>query len=197
MSESYQKLLEGNKTFRENEIIKKELEKLSQGQWPKFFWIGCSDSRVSPNLITASSIGEVFVYRNVANQVRRGDLAMESALEYAVNNLGVEHIIVCGHHSCGGVNATVNFKQLEKGAIREWLTPFKSFIDQKKEITTDIDQLAELAAIEQAYQLSQHPIIQDAWKSKSAPKIHAFIYKLKSGELSLLKSFNSSQQKES
>lgn len=106
---SYQKLLLDNKAWanQKKQEDPEFFERLQHVQTPEFLWIGCSDSRVPPNEITGTQPGEIFIHRNIANMVVHTDLNLLSVLEYAVNVLNVEHIIVCGHYGCGGVKAAL------------------------------------------------------------------------------------------
>ena len=110
MSDSYERLLEGNRIFvaRKNHEDPTFFQRLSTGQKPKYLWIGCADSRVPNDQITSTNPGEIFTTRNIANLVDHTDMSMLSVLDYAVNHLKVDHIIVCGHYSCGGVHAAMS-----------------------------------------------------------------------------------------
>src|ERR1043165_9150539 len=109
MQESYNRLLVGNKKWSEEKLKEDPdfFKNLVRGQNPEYLWIGCSDSRVPANEITNTKSGEIFVHRNIANMVVHTDLNLLSVLEYAVNVLKVQHIIVCGHYGCGGVKAAM------------------------------------------------------------------------------------------
>ncbi len=110
----YEQLLLQNKAWVEqrNNEDKDFFKRLSNEQKPSFLWIGCSDSRVPANQITGTDPGEVFVHRNIANMVVHTDMSMLSVLDYAVNVLEVNHVVVCGHYGCGGVLAAMANKQL-------------------------------------------------------------------------------------
>src|ERR671912_113395 len=117
----YKSLLEGNKEWVRETLERddKFFERLSKGQHPQVLWIGCSDSRVPANEITKTQPGDIFVHRNIANMVVHSDMNMLSVLDYAVNILKVEHVIVCGHYGCGGVKAAMENKQF--GLVDNWL----------------------------------------------------------------------------
>ncbi|MFT6883347.1 MAG: carbonic anhydrase, partial [Marinoscillum sp.] len=105
MKASYSRLIKGNEEWvkRQLSLDPDYFKKLAKGQAPEFLWIGCSDSRVPANEITGTESGEIFVHRNIANQVIHSDINMLSVLQYAVEYLHVKHVIVCGHYGCGGV----------------------------------------------------------------------------------------------
>ncbi len=151
-------------------------------------WIGCSDSRVPANVITGLEPGEVFVHRNVANLVHRADLNLLSVLEFAVETLSVKHIIVCGHHGCGGVRAAMDGHR--HGIIDHWLQPIRDTADAAQadlaaETTEQnrLDRLCELNVDSQVDSLARTPIIQSAWRRGKDVSIHGWIYSLRDGLL--------------
>ena len=163
-------------------------KRLSQLQKPDYLWIGCSDSRVPANVITGLQPGEVFVHRNVANLVHRGDLNLLSVLEFAVETLEVENIIVCGHHGCGGVRAAMDGHR--HGIIDHWLQPIRdvALMNEEKLATltdpeTKLESLCELSIAAQVDSLSQTPIIQSAWRRGKKLNIHGWVYALNDGLL--------------
>lgn len=160
--------------------------RLSALQRPEYLWIGCSDSRVPANVITGLEPGEVFVHRNVANLVHRGDLNLLSVLEFAVETLEVKHIIVCGHYGCGGVRAAMDGHR--HGIIDHWLQPVRDIADQHAENLaavldpdTRLNRLCELSIAAQVEGLSRTPIIQSAWGRGKRLSIHGWIYGLNDG----------------
>lgn len=162
--------------------------KLIDQQTPEFLWIGCSDSRVPANQIVNLLPGELFVHRNIANVVVHTDLNCLSVIQYAVDVLGVKHIIVCGHYGCGGVNAA--YANSRHGLVDNWLMhvrdiheKYKSQIDTLSNIETRKDFLSELNVIEQAINVCQTTIVQDAWKAKKNLTVHGWIYGLHDGLL--------------
>ena len=185
---SYEKLLLENKAWASEKIQEdpEYFQRLSQIQTPEFLWIGCSDSRVPANEITGTQPGEIFVHRNIANMVIHTDLNLLSVLEYAVNVLNVQHIIVCGHYGCGGVKAAMN--QHHYGIINHWLKNIKDVyrlhadelnaIDDEEQRT---DRLVELNVKEQLVHLAKTSIIQRAWKYYQRPHLHGWVYGLKDG----------------
>jgi carbonic anhydrase len=194
----YERLLLQNKAWSEEKIQldKHYFERLAHQQKPKFLWIGCSDSRVPANEITGTDPGEVFVHRNIANMVVHTDLNMLSVLQYAVEYLKVEHIIVCGHYGCGGVDAAVSNKSF--GLINKWLRNIKEVykihqqeVDEKESHVDRVNKLVELNVIEQCQDLIKTSIIQKAWKTRNAPEVHGWVYGLSNGiinELIIIKS---------
>lgn len=164
--------------------------RLDSIQTPKFLWIGCSDSRVPANQITGMQPGEVFVHRNVANVVAHGDLNCLSTIQYAVDQLKVEHIIVCGHYGCGGVNATLAGQRI--GLVDNWLRHVGDVMDKHQRALekfteeTRLDILCELNVIEQANNVCQSTVMQDAWSRGQSVTVHAWVYALKDGRLRAL-----------
>lgn len=163
-------------------------EKLSQQQAPEYLWIGCSDSRVPANQITGLLPGDLFVHRNIANQVIHTDLNCLSVIQYAVDYLKVRHIIVCGHYGCGGVaEATRNSKL---GMIDNWLRHVQDVKHKHQRALSHIDSdhllidtMCELNVLEQAVNVSQTTIVQDAWARGQDLTVHSWIYGLKDGLL--------------
>ena len=163
-------------------------ERLSSQQSPKYLWIGSADSRVPANEIIGLLPGEVFVHRNVANVVVHADLNCLSVVQYAVDVLKVEHIIVCGHYGCGGVASAFDNRRL--GLIDNWLRHVQD-IHKKHAPRFDglntreraVDRLCELNVIEQALNVCQTTIVQDAWARGHALTVHGWIYRLQDGGL--------------
>lgn len=184
----YEKLLLQNKAWSEEKIQQDKdfFTRLAGQQKPKFLWIGCSDSRVPANEITGTDPGEIFVHRNIANMVVHTDLNLLSVLQYAVEILKVEHIIVCGHYGCGGIEAALSNKSY--GLINKWLRNIKEVlkmyqgeIDTINNHTDKVNRLVELNVVEQCQDLIKTSIVQKAWKDRQAPEIHGWAYGLKNG----------------
>ena len=184
-----EKLLLENKAWAEE--IKSDdpqyFERLSHLQTPEFLWIGCSDSRVPADRITGTQPGEIFVHRNIANMVVHTDVNLLSVLDYAVNHLKVNHVIVCGHYGCGGVKAAMtnhDFKYVLNMWLRNIKDVYRLYSDELEAIP-DIDQradrLAELNVKEQLLHLAKTSIIQRAWKYDRRPQLHGWIYGLRDG----------------
>lgn len=162
-------------------------DRLSRQQKPKYLWIGCSDSRVPANEIVGLLPGELFVHRNVANVVVRGDLNCLSVLQYAVDVLGVEHVIVCGHYGCGGVKAALFDEVL--GLVDNWV---KHVRDVRKRHSLELkalpsekqlDRLCELNVIEQVINTAETSVVQHAWVRGRPLAVHGWIYGLRDGLL--------------
>ena len=190
----YEKLLLQNKAWSEEKIHQDKdfFNRLSHQQKPKFLWIGCSDSRVPANEITGTDPGEVFVHRNIANMVVHTDLNLLSVLQYAVEVLEVDHIIVCGHYGCGGVEAALGNKSF--GLINKWLRNIKEVYKMYQSELDDIpnhkdrvDRLVELNVLEQCQDLIKTSIIQKAWQNRKSPEIHGWVYGLTNGLVKELK----------
>lgn len=160
-------------------------------QTPSYFWIGCTDSRVSPDRITNLPPGELFVHRNIANLVIHEDLNCMSALQYAVEVLEIEHIIICGHYNCGGIHAAL--QGIEPALVNNWLDNIKPIIESNKIELASLsyedkyNKLCELNVIEQVYNLCQTEIVQAAWKSNKNLSIYSLIYDPCNGKLKNLK----------
>ncbi len=160
---------------------------LSKQQHPNYLWIGCSDSRVPTNQIMNLPAGDVFVHRNIANIVAHTDFNCLSAIEYAVEVLKVEHIIVCGHYGCGGVKAAMDGNS--HGLVGHWLSNIKNIIKLNEEQLKDLheqerwDKVCELNVLEQVKSVSDTTIVQNAWKNNANLTIHGWIYCIGDGIL--------------
>ena len=158
---------------------------LSQQQTPKYLWIGCSDSRVPANQITGLEPGEVFVHRNVANVVVHSDLNALSVIQYAVDFLKVEHILVVGHYGCGGVLATLRGARV--GLADNWLRHVHDVkIRHRRRIdhlpvAQQEDVLCEMNVIEQVGNVALSNVLQDAWARGQKVSVHGWCYGLKDG----------------
>lgn len=154
-------------------------------QKPRYMWIGCSDSRVPANQITGLEPGEVFVHRNVANVVVPTDLNCLSTVQYAVDQLKVEHLMVVGHYGCGGVLAAL--EDIRVGLADNWIRHVKDVRDRHRELLARIapqwrlDALCELNAIEQVVNIAQTTVLQDAWARGQNVMLHGWCYGLKDG----------------
>ena len=163
-------------------------DRLAHQQSPRYLWIGCADSRVPANDIVGLLPGELFVHRNVANVVVHTDLNCLSVLQYAVDVLRVEHIIVCGHYGCGGVLAAYRARPL--GLIDNWLRHVQDVADRHIELlarcadeATRVDRLCALNVLEQAVHVCRTTAVQDAWARGQSLAVHGWVYRLQDGLL--------------
>ena len=161
---------------------------LAQQQTPRYLWIGCSDSRVPATQLVGLKPGDMFVHRNVANVVVHTDFNCLSVLQFAVDVLNVNHVIVCGHYGCGGVKAAMDNLQL--GLIDNWLRHVQDVMHKHNEqfssITDDeqrLDRLCELNVVEQVLSVSRTTIVQNAWSRGQELAIHGWIYGISDGLL--------------
>ena len=162
--------------------------RLSSQQAPQYLWIGCADSRVPANEIVGLAPGELFVHRNVANIVVHADLNCLSVLQFAVEVLKVEHIIVCGHYGCGGVRAALRDDRL--GLVDNWLRHVQD-VRWKHQAELDSlpteeqrhDRLCEMNVVEQVVNVSQTTVVRDAWTRRQSLAVHGWIYDLHDGLL--------------
>ena len=162
--------------------------RLSSQQAPQYLWIGCADSRVPANEIVGLAPGELLVHRNVANVVVHADLNCLSVLQFAVEVLKVEHIIVCGHYGCGGVRAALRDDRL--GLVDNWLRHVQDVrwkhqaeLDNLPSEEQQHDRLCELNVVEQVVNVSQTTVIRDAWARDQSLSVHGWIYDLHDGLL--------------
>ncbi|MEH6450609.1 MAG: carbonate dehydratase [Oleispira sp.] len=158
---------------------------LSKQQNPEYLWIGCSDSRVPANQIVGLMPGEVFVHRNVANQVIHSDLNCLSVVQFAVEVLNVKHIIVTGHYGCGGVHAA--YDNSRHGLVDNWLSHVKDVhykhMDELSKLSDDDarNRLCELNVMEQVRNLARTTVVRDAWQNGKELELHGFVYGLHNG----------------
>ncbi|NUM56011.1 MAG: carbonate dehydratase [Candidatus Hydrogenedentes bacterium] len=188
--ESLQRLLDNNRTWAESVRRARPdfFPALARQQQPDYLWIGCADSRVPANEIVGLLPGELFVHRNVANLVVHTDLNCLSVLQYAVEVLKVEHVIVCGHYGCGGVAAAMDDHEL--GLIDNWLRHIRDVrahhADELCAITDKekrVNRLCELNVIEQARNVCRTNIVQKAWRRGQPLQVHGWIYGIQDGLL--------------
>lgn len=190
MSRALTQLFENNRAWAEG--IRRQtpdfFTRLAEQQTPHYLWIGCADSRVPANQIVGLPPGDLFVHRNVANVVVHSDLNCLAVLQYAVDVLRVEHVIVCGHYGCGGVEAA--WRGAPLGLIDNWLRHVQDVAHQHRPAldaagpaARQIDRLCELNVIEQAINVCRSTVAQDAWRRGQALAVHAWIYRLQNGLL--------------
>jgi carbonic anhydrase len=161
---------------------------LAKQQKPTYLWIGCSDSRVPATQLVGMMPGEMFVHRNVANVVVHTDFNCLSVMQYAVDVLKVEHIIVCGHHGCGGVKAAMD--NVQYGLIDNWLRHVQDVLKEHEAViakiddeTKRLDRLCELNVVEQVFNVGRTTIVQSAWERGQELVVHGWIYDLEDGLL--------------
>jgi carbonic anhydrase len=184
------RLLKQNRVWAENIKATEPhfFETLAEQQSPRFLWIGCSDSRVPATQLVGLAPGDMFVHRNVANVVVHTDFNCLSVMQYAVDVLKVEHIIICGHHGCGGVKAAMENQQL--GLIDNWLRHVQDVFLHHEEVLEQIedkgrrlDRLCELNVIEQVLNAGRTTIVQSAWQRGQELVVHGWLYDLQDGLL--------------
>lgn len=183
-------------------------DKLIGGQQPDVFWIGCADSRVPAERITNAAPGELFVHRSVANLVIPGDTSLMSALQYAVEELRVPHIIVCGHDGCGGVRAALMpgpeddgmappAANEESNYLAERIRPLRELYRRRRrevdsgpaaggaidEIAVRVDRLVTVNVAEQVRSLARTSIVRRAWQRGQKIQLHGWVYGLHDGRL--------------
>jgi carbonic anhydrase len=185
---TYFRLLEGNKKYVEEKTHENPdyFKELSKTQKPKYLLIGCSDSRVPPNELTKTDPGEIFIHRNIANQVITSDLNCMSVIQFAVEHLKVEHIIVMGHTKCGGVIAANKNQHL--GLIDQWLNNIREVANIYKEQLSKIEDqdefvkaLTELNVKHQALNVCKTSFVQNAWNKGINLHVHGWICDIESG----------------
>jgi len=163
-------------------------QRLAAQQAPRYLWIGCADSRVPANEIVDLAPGELFVHRNVANVVVHTDFNCLSVLQFAVDVLRVEHVIVVGHYGCGGIRAAL--EETSHGLIDNWLRHVqdvalrhKPLLDRRDDPDWRVDRLCELNVVEQVVHVARTTIVEEAWRRGQALALHGFVYGLEDGIL--------------
>ncbi|OIP14376.1 MAG: carbonate dehydratase [Comamonadaceae bacterium CG_4_9_14_3_um_filter_60_33] len=187
MTPSLQHLLDNNRLWAARMEAQRPgfFSQLAQQQTPKYLWIGCSDSRVSANEITGLDPGEVFVHRNIANVVVHSDLNALSVIQFAVDHLKVEHIMVVGHYGCGGVLAALRGTRI--GLADSWLRHVHDVKLRHRcrlehlSVAEQEDTLCEMNVIEQVGNVALSNVLQDAWARGQKVAVHGWCYGLKDG----------------
>lgn len=169
--------------------------RMAQGQRPQFLWIGCSDSRVAPEQMTQTQPGGMFIHRNIANQVNRDDLNLMSVLQYAVDVLEVPNIIVCGHHGCGGIKATLSGGVT--GAVDRWLDNARLALDAHRDEVegqpageAQVNRLVEVNVHDQLVNLARTDTVQAAFAAGRNLTLHGWVYDIRDGRLRPLMKIN-------
>ncbi|WP_348759487.1 carbonate dehydratase [Candidatus Methylocalor cossyra] len=187
---AFERLLLENKAWAEEKTTREPdyFQRLAREQTPEFLWIGCADSRVPAELIVNAEPGEIFVHRNIANQIITTDFNSLSVVQFAVAVLKVKHVIVCGHYNCGGIKAALMKQHPDLTLVNNWLMHIKEVYrlhqDDIEALPTQeerVDRLVELNIIEQVYNLAHTSIIQQAWKAERRPELHGWVYGLNDG----------------
>lgn len=191
---SYEQIFENNLKWIEQQTgtDKDFFKHLAQDQNPDYLYIGCSDSRVTAEEMMGLRPGEAFVHRNIANLVNNTDLNVMSVINYAVKNLAVKHIIVCGHYNCGGVKAALIPKDM--GILNPWLrsirdvyrlhrTELNAITDEHKRY----DRLVELNVEEQCINVIKTAVVQLSFQAQGYPKVHGWVFDMRSGKIIDLK----------
>ena len=187
------KVFENNKVWIQEKLHTESnyFEELGKGQNPELLYIGCSDSRVTAEELMGLKPGEVFVHRNIANMVINIDLNAMSVVEYAVEHLKVNHIVVCGHYACGGVKAAMQSADL--GLLNPWLRCIRDVYRLHKEELNAIqdeekkyDRLVELNVQEQCVNLIKTAVVQKAYRDREL-KVHGWVFDVHTGKLIDLK----------
>jgi carbonic anhydrase len=183
-------LFERNREWASSQLASDRdfFKRLCDIQTPHYLWIGCSDSRVPANEIVGMPPGELFVHRNVANIVRRTDPNCMAVVEYAVNALGVRHVIVCGHYGCGGVRTALEGGAT--GSVAVWLKPlealrerYKAELDSIPDPAARWQRLCEINVRSQVRELSHSEVVMRAWEAGTDLALHGWIYDLRDGLL--------------
>jgi carbonic anhydrase len=197
-------LFEKNRAWAESMVAADPefFSRLVAQQSPDYLWIGCADSRVPANEVVGLLPGELFVHRNVANVVVHSDLNCLSVIQYAVEVLGVDHVIVCGHYGCGGVRAALRNDRF--GLIDNWLRSVQdvmrkhqAILDAIEDEDRRVDRLCELNVIEQVANVCRTTIVQDAWSRGESLTVHGWVYGLSDGRLkNLMHSVSSPKEME-
>jgi carbonic anhydrase len=187
-------LFENNRRWAADAVRRRPdfFSRLVNQQAPQYLWIGCSDSRVPANEIVGMLPGELFVHRNVANQVIHTDFNCLAALQYAVDVLRVRHVIVCGHYDCGGVKAALDLSA--HGLIDNWLHPIRQMMERHRDELARcrgerarIDRLCEINVREQVQHVADTTIVRDAWARGQPLEVHGWIYGIHNGRLKDMK----------
>lgn len=187
---TYEQVFENNRKWVESKKATDAsfFENLAKDQKPDYLYIGCSDSRVPANEIMGLGPGEVFVHRNIANMVVSTDLNVMSVINYAVAALGVKHIVVCGHHNCGGVKAAMQPKDM--GLLNPWLRNIRDVyrlheaeLDAIADMDARYNRLIELNVYEQCRNVVKTAVVQQHYLKNGYPTVHGWVFNMKEGLL--------------
>jgi carbonic anhydrase len=173
-----------------NRIVESDptfFRRLAADHSPKVVFVGCSDARVPVDVVTESDLGDLFVHRNIANQVMLSDASLAAGLQYAIDVLGVDDVVVCGHHGCGGCRAAMT--EEPPAYVDAWLGPLRLLArlhaDELAELSPEarVDRLAELNVHEQVACLARHPSVKAAWAAGRPLRLHGWVFELSTGRL--------------
>ena len=190
MENSYKKIFENNKKWIEEKKGEDAdfFKKLSEGQSPEYLYIGCSDSRVTAEELMGAKPGEIFVHRNVANIVNALDMNSTAVIQYAVENLKVKHIVVCGHYECGGIKAAMVPQDM--GLMNPWLRNVRDVyrlhykeLDKIEDEHKKYDRLVELNVQEQCINIIKMACVQERYILDHYPIVHGWVFDLRTGKL--------------
>jgi len=186
----FEKIFENNEKWVAEKLSldPEYFSKLKRGQNPKVLYIGCSDSRVTAEELMGAKPGEVFIHRNIANLVVSTDNNLNAVVQYAVEHLHVQHIVVCGHYECGGVKAAMNPSDM--GQLNSWLQTLrdvyrihKDELNSIEDETARFDRLVELNVQEQSINIIKIDHVQKAWYKNGFPKLHSWVFDIRSGKI--------------
>jgi len=186
---NYNELIDNNLKWIDEKLSndKDYFKKLSRGQSPKYLMIGCSDSRIPLSTMLKAEPGEIFIHRNIANQISATDMNLLSVLEYSVDYLNVKHIIITGHYHCGGVAAAID--GIDQGLVENWISPIKNLYSDNYEELSKIknrdkmaDRLSEINVLYQVENLLKIPTIQRAFKRGQELKVYPWIFNIYNGK---------------
>jgi len=187
---NYERIFENNRIWVAEKMAsdKDFFDNLAKGQHPDFLYIGCSDSRVTAEELMGLKPGELFVHRNIGNVISNNDLNAMSVINYAVTQLQVKHIVVCGHYECGGVKAAMQSRDM--GILNPWLRNIRDVYrlhkDELNVIRNDAERynrLVELNTEEQCINIMKTAVVQKAYLKQGYPKVHGWIFDVRTGEL--------------
>jgi len=187
-SVEYRQILKNNSNWVADKLANDPsyFEMLSHSQNPPFLYIGCSDSRLPIDVFTGSTPGQIFIHRNVANQVFLNDMNLLTVLEYAVKTLKVKHVIICGHYGCGGIEAaysgtSMNLVENWTMNIRDIAMESKKELDAIPDLTERLNRLSELNVFRQLRQLCKTSVMHDAFSRNDFPKLHGWVLDISHG----------------
>lgn len=190
MAKSYKQIFENNRKWVESKIAENPeyFHELAKTQNPEYLYIGCSDSRVTAEDMMGAEPGEVFVHRNVANIINTLDMSSTAVIQYAVEHLKVNHIIVCGHYNCGGVKAAMTSQDL--GLLNPWLRNIRDVyrlhqaeLDAIEDQAGRYDRLVELNVQEQCINVIKMACVQERYILEEFPVVHGWVFDLRSGKI--------------